>query len=226
MRTPGLFLALTIVAELIVAGSLGAEGSSGQDAQAGQKAPASLVNVGEFGENVFDLVKAKDWPKVSDKFKDLEAAVKQLAGDLKEAEKGIKRLDPIMAALGKAIAAKDQHLAMREANQVTLIAADLIEPFNPQVPAAVTRLDYFGRELEIWVADKDLGKLKSAGEAMIKVWEKLHPTVKTRGGEAEAKKFEALMIQVAAAKTIEDYGRLATPILDEVDNLEKVFKKR
>jgi hypothetical protein len=199
--------------------------AGGTSAQADQKPPASLVDVGEFGENIYDLAKAKDWPKVNDKFKALEAAAKQLGGDLKGAEKGVKRLDHVLAALGKAIAAKDQQVTMREANQVTLIAADLIEPFNPQVPPAVTRLDHYGRELEIWVTAKDLGKLKAAGEALVKVWEKLHPMVKTRGGDAEAKKFNALMAQVAAARTVEDYGRLVTPILDEVDNLERVFKK-
>ena len=36
-----------------------------------------------------------------------------------------------------------------------MIAADLIEPFNPQVPAAITRLDYYGRELEIGSAALD-----------------------------------------------------------------------
>src|SRR5205085_9308243 len=110
--------------------------------------------------------KAKDWAKVAEKRKALEDAAKQLPADLKGADKGIKRLDAARAALAKAIAAKDQQLTMREANQVTLIAADLIEPFSPPVPAAVTRLDYYGRELEIWSTAKDLAKLKATGDAM------------------------------------------------------------
>ena len=113
------------------------------------------------------------------------------------------------------------------ANQVTLIAADLVEPFNPQVPAAVTRLDFYGRELEIGVAAKDsagrLAGLKVTGDLLRQTWDKIQPAVKAKGGEAEAKKFSGLMTKLGAAKSVEDYGKLVTPILDEVDNLEKVF---
>jgi hypothetical protein len=191
-----------------------------------QQPPASLVDVGEFGENIYDLAKAKDWANVGQKMKALEDAAKKLASDLKGAEAGQKRLGMTLKALGKAVTAKDEQATKREANQVTLIAADLIEPFNPEVPAAVTRLDYYGRELEIWVLAKDTAKLKATGDAMRKAWEKLQAAVKTKGGNAEAKRFNRLMDQVTAAKTVDDYARITTPILDEVDNLEKVFKKK
>ncbi|HYV39862.1 MAG TPA: hypothetical protein VE988_29500 [Gemmataceae bacterium] len=72
---------------------------------------------------------------------------------------------------------------------------------------------------------KDLGKLKSTTSAIRKSWDELLPTVKARGGEAEAKRFSALVTQAEAAKTVEDFGKVFTPILDEVDNLEGVFKK-
>jgi hypothetical protein len=192
----------------------------------GQQPPAALVDVGEFGENIYDLTKAKDWAKVSQKMKALEDAAKKLARDLKGEEAGQKRLAVALKALGKAIGAKDEQATKREANQVTLIAADLIEPFNPEIPAAVTRLDYYGRELEIGVLAKDTAKLKATGEAMRKAWDKLQPSVKAKGGAAEAKRFNGLMGQVATAKTVDDYARITAPILDEVDNLEKVFKKK
>ena len=41
---------------------------------------------------------------------------------------------------------------------------------------------------------------------------------------AEAKKFDALVAQVESAKTSADYARAATPVLNEVDNLEKLFR--
>jgi hypothetical protein len=179
-----------------------------------QKVPESLVNVGEFGENAYDLAKAGDWPKVNDKVKALKDAMEEQ-----------KRLGEVLGALAKAAAAKDKLATMREANQITKIAADLSEPFNPEIPAGVTRLDFYGRELELGTATKDKTQLKAAAEGLRKDWDKLRAGVKSKGGDAEAKRFEALLTSVEAAKTIEDYGKLVMPILDEVDNLEKVFKK-
>lgn len=198
----------------------------GQTQARGQQPPVSLVDVGEFGENIYDLAKAKDWTKIADKMKELDGAAKKLTTDLKTPAPAQKRLAPTLVALAKAVAAKDELGIKRQANQVTLIAADLIEPFNPEVPAAVTRLDYYGRELEISVAAKDLATLKTTNAAMRQSWEKLQPAVTSKGGAAEAKRFSELMAQVATAKTIDDYARIVTPILDEVDNLEKVFKKK
>jgi hypothetical protein len=189
------------------------------------KVPEALANVGEYGEDLYDLVKATKWTEAAEKFKALKDAAKALPADLKETKSDKERRDGTLAALGKAVAAKDKLAAMRAANQVTLIAADLSEPFNPQLPAAVTRLDFYGRELEIGAAAKDLKQLKAAAAGLRKNWDKVRPAVKTGGGEAAVKKFDALITRVEAAKSVEDYGKLAKPILDEVDNLEKVFKK-
>jgi hypothetical protein len=190
-----------------------------------QKVPEALVDVGEFGENAYDLAKAGDWPKVNDKVEALKEAAKKLTGDLKDAKAEHKRLGEVLTALAKAAAAKDKLAAMREANQITKIAADLSEPFNPQVPAGVARLDFYGRELELGTATKDKTQLKAAAEGLRKNWDKLRAGVTAKGGAAEAKRFDALVTSVETAKTVEDYGKLVTPILDEVDNLEKVFKK-
>jgi hypothetical protein len=190
-----------------------------------QKVPESLVNVGEFGENAYDLAKAGDWPKVNEKVEALKDQTKKLSGDLKDAKAEHKRLGEVLSALAKAAAAKDKLATMRQANQITKIAADLSEPFNPEIPAGVTRLDFYGRELELGTATKDKTQLKAAAEGLRKDWDKLRAGVKSKGGDAQAKRFDALLTSVEMAKTIEDYGKLVMPILDEVDNLEKVFKK-
>src|SRR5438445_12452470 len=82
----------------------------------GQPPPASLVDVGEFGENIYDLAKAKDWANVSQKMKALNDAAQKLAADLKGAEAGLKRLGSTLKALGNAVAAKDEQATKREAN--------------------------------------------------------------------------------------------------------------
>jgi hypothetical protein len=214
----------TLITMLMVLPSLhgNAQNAAGQVKQA----PSSLVEVGDVGENIYDLAKTKEWPKVTEKLKTLQAAALKLNTDLKGVSAELKRLTETIKALSTAVAAKDEHATKRQANQVTFIAADLIGPFNPEVPSAVTKLDFYGRELEIWGAVKDTAKLKVAGDAVRQTWDKLQPAVKAKGGTTEAKKFSELMTQLAAAKTVEDYARLTTPILDEVDNLEHVFKKK
>jgi hypothetical protein len=188
-----------------------------------QTAPKSLADVGEFGENLYDEAKANDWAKASAKHQDLQKAATELAVEMKGAD--LRRLDAAVTAIGRAVAAKDRAAAMRQANQVTLIAADLNEPFKPQIPSAVTRLDVYGRELEMGAEAKDQTQIKAAVAGLRKNWDSVKAAVRAKGGNAEARKFDGLVMQAEAVKTPEAAAKVAKPILDEVDNLEKVFAK-
>lgn len=189
------------------------------------KVPKSLVDAGEFGENIYDMAKANNWTKAATTLASLKNAIKQLHADLAGSNAGVDQLDKTVATLDQAIAAKDRQAAMREANQVTRIVADVTAPFNPRVPIEVTRLDYQGRELEVWAGAKDSTRLKATADEMQRTWEGLRPQVESHGGSSVAKRFNDLVAQVEAAKTADEYARLAKPILDEVDHLEKVFEK-
>jgi seryl-tRNA synthetase len=186
---------------------------------------AVIAEVGELGENIYDLAKDKDWTAVAGKLTSLKKEAESLQSQVKEAKEAKDQLSKSIAALEKAVGAKDQQVTMQEANAVTLIAANLTEPFHPEVPVDITRLDYYGRELEIWSAVKNEAKLKEAADALQKTWDKVCPSVKQHGGTAEAKTFDGLMLKLKAAKSPGQYKSIATPILDEVDNLEKVFTK-
>lgn len=187
--------------------------------------PASLVNAGEYGENIYDYAKANNWAKATARLAALKGAAKQLRGDLQGSSAGEDELESNIAALDKVMAAKDRPATLREANQTTRIVADMTAPFNPPVPIEVTRLDYEGRELEIWAEAKETSKLKATVDEMRRTWDAVRPRIEARGGAVEAKKFGELVARVEAAKTPDEYTRLSTPILDEVDNLEKVFEK-
>ena len=210
---------------LTVAACLAEDGELWSAQEKGKAIPTSLMEVEKLGEHSYDEVKSQLWDKAGSTFISLQTAAKKLPDDVKLSDADKKRLDTELTNLEKALNAKNRAAGMRAANQITLIGADLVEPFGPNVPADVTRLDHYGRELEIWVEAKDLGKLKSTTSAIRKCWDKLQPAVKARSGEAEAKRFSALVAQAERAKTVEDFGKVFTPILDEVDNLEGVFKK-
>jgi hypothetical protein len=184
--------------------------------------PTSLADAGEYGENVYDYAKANDWKNAAVKLAALKAAAKQVGTDVKNDGVAVDRLDGHVAALERAVSSKDRQATMREANQVTLNVADMTTAYRLSVPVEVTKLDYYGRELEVWAQAQDADKLQATGREMRRTWDALRPSIEARSAPT-AKKFDALVARVEVAKTPADYARVATPVLDEVDNLEKLF---
>jgi hypothetical protein len=187
-----------------------------------ESVPASLANAGEYGENIYDYAKANDWKMADAKLTALKDAIKQVHTDVKNQSRSVDHLDTNVAALDRAVAAKDRQATMREANQVTFEVANMTTAYKPSVPVEVSKLDYYGRELEVWAQARDANKLQATAREMRQTWDSLRPTI-TAKSATEAKKFDALVAQVESAKTPADYERVATPVLDEVDNLEKLF---
>lgn len=183
--------------------------------------PRVLVDAGEFAENIYDHAKAKDWTKADEKLARLEKA----AADLKTQNLSTAQITETTNALSTAVKAKNELDAMREANQATFLIAGQTAKFNLKVPVEVIKLDYYGREIERLAMTKDEAKLKSTAAAMRQTWNAVKPKVEAKGASKEAAKFESLVAQTEKAASVADYAKVATPILDEVDNLEKVFEK-
>ena len=185
--------------------------------------PVSLSDAGEYGENVYDYAKANDWKNAHVKLAALKEAIKKVRSDVKNQSAVLDRLDTNVVALDRAVKARDRQSAMEEANQVTLGVANITAAYKLSVPVEVTKLDYYGRELEVWAQVKDANKLQATAREMRATWDSLRPTIAAKSA-TEAKKFDALVAQVESAKTPGDYARVATPVLNEVDNLEKLFQ--
>lgn len=183
------------------------------------KVPAALTDVGEFGENIYDAAKANNWKTANAKLTELKAAAQKMADE----KIGSTEFEATLGKLEKAVAAKDKTSTLIEANQLTLDAANLTAEYNPAVPVEVVKLDYYGRELEIWSAAKDEAKLGETARMIRQNWDAVKAKIEAKGGKKESATFESLVVKTDTAKTPADYAKLATPILDEVDNLEKVF---
>jgi uncharacterized protein YcbX len=149
--------------------------------------------------------------------------VKNVRAAVQNQSAAVDRLDTNVAALDRAVTAKDRQAAMREANQVTLDVANMTTAYKLIVPVEVTRLDYYGRELEVWAQAQDANKLQATAREMRRTWDSLRPSVEKHKA-TEAKRFDALVAQVESARAPADYARVATPVLNEVDNLEKLFQ--
>ena len=187
-----------------------------------ESVPTSLSNASEYGENIYDYAKANDWKNAGAKLAALKDEVKQVRTDVKNQSSAVQQLDTHVAAVDRAVTAKDRKATMREANQVTLDVANMASAYKLSVPVEVTKLDYYGRELEVWAQAQDANKLQATGRDMRQTWDSLRPTI-TAKSATETKKFDSLVAQVESVKKPADYARVATPVLNEVDNLEKLF---
>lgn len=183
------------------------------------KVPVSLINAGEFGENIYDAAKTGDWKTANAKLNELKTAAKTMT----EEKIGSTNFETTLGKLEKTVAGKEKTATLIEANQITLEVANLTAKYNPAVPVEVVKLDFYGRELEIWAAEKNEAKLQETAKQIRQNWDAVKAKIEAKGGNKEAAAFENLVVKTDAAKTPADYAKLATPILDEVDNLEKVF---
>lgn len=187
------------------------------------KIPVSLTKIGENGEAVYDAAKIDDWTKATASLTSLENAAKQMSSEMRG--NNTSALDSNITALREAVTAKNRLAAMQEANSITLAAAKLTAQYKPKVPVEITLLDYYGRELEIGAAANNTAKLQATTAQMRQTWDTVRPSIQAHGGSTQAQQFDSLVARVQAAKSPTEYGRLATPVLDQVDNLEKVFNR-
>lgn len=145
------------------------------------------------------------------------------AQDLSGAPNERGQLDATTTALDHSVPHHDKSATMRDANQVTFLAAELTAPYHPKIPADVARLDFDGRELEIWSAAHNIPKLKHTAEDIHHTWDQVRPQVEAHNGQSAAKGFDALVAKVDHAHTAAQYHAVAKPLLDQVDKLENVF---
>lgn len=184
------------------------------------KVPTPLVEAGEFGENIYDAVKVGNWKAANAKLASLKTNAEKIAA----LKIGSAEFVATLMKLESAMTAKDITASLLNANLITFEVANLTAKYIPPVPVEVTRLDYYGRELEIWAQAKDEAKLKETAEMIRQNWDAVKGKIIAKGGQKVAATFEALVVKSDAAKTPADFAALAKPILDEVDNLEKVFE--
>lgn len=188
--------------------------------------PKTLIDMGEYSENIYDFTKAADWKNSEAKFNQLKSTAKRAHLDVKKENLDQSALDTTIDTLEKDIIARDRHASMREANQMTLIVINLTSSYPQSIPPEITKLDYYGRELEIWAAVNDIKKLHVIAQEMRRTWEGIRPLLEARGDITEAKKFENLIVQIEHAKSASDYSNLAKLVLEEVDNLENIFNTK
>jgi hypothetical protein len=203
------------------AGAVTAGGSaSSAAAQPAHAIPRAVEEAGAFGESLYDAAKAGDWTTANAALDSLRTAVSQLPADAPSGTRAT--LTALLDSLTGDIQGKRRLPAQMHANRVTYASADLLRPYAPPTPVEVVLLDYEGRELEIWAAQNDRAKLAQTKQDLRRLWDEVRPQVASRN-PTQAKHTDDLVVRIEQATTPAQIRGLATPFLDEVDLLEKVF---
>jgi len=182
----------------------------------------AIANFGEYSENIYDFAKANQWNKADRRLNLLRKSSQALNSTGSLASKISDRLN----ALTQSVGARNKLASMQDANELTAYGAKLKDPLEPLVPTEVILLDYFGRKLEVSALAGDLGQLKIDTGKTRKTWNAVRDDLVQSGGQKEAQKFDRLLNRLDVAQSPNQYGRNALVLLEEVDNVEKVFENQ
>jgi signal transduction histidine kinase len=206
-------------------GSIGAMAPHDSVAHVAGRVPRSILAIGELGETAYDMVRSADWTSAHSAVDSLRAVLTEAQASRTIADSSLGLVTTALDGLDWAVTGRDSGKALREANRLTQLGAELSRRYAPSVPADVALLDYEGRELQIWADVGDSVRLRETALALRQGWNTVRPGVEARGGRRQADHFEALVAQVEGARNPAAYRRLAEPVLDAVDTLEQVFAR-
>ena len=207
------------VSTKLAAATTSADSEAVADSIGSSGVPTAVADVGTYGEDLYDAVKLSDWAKATAILDSVTTSAKTLRANEKT------EIASALNILHSAVPAHQRNTAIESANEVTRLAAAFSEAYHPKTPPDIVRLDYYGRELEIWAARGDTARLATTRGLLEQSWISVKSSVISHGGTTAAAHTDALVKRLAAAHSAADYSRLATPILDVVDELEKPFEK-
>ena len=96
--------------------------------------------------------------------------------------------------------------------------------FPKKIPIEVTLLNYYERELEIWIPTENKPWLGKTAKKISRTWLSIRPLVLSHGNKIEVHKFDILMVTLNQASLFNDYIEITTLLQREQDNLERVFQ--
>jgi hypothetical protein len=181
--------------------------------------------IGNAGD-IYDKVKANHWKHLDKKLNSIVKVEQLLPSVTPEKDMPYyKNLMGVTSDLERAIASQDRIVAMKSANKVMMLCARLAEAHNSPVPINVAVIGYCGRKLEILSETENVLDLSDTVAKLHLSWQQLIPLVSANGGLKEVKRFAEVMKHLESAKTPDEYGRLASSVVEQIDIIEKMFRR-
>ena len=186
--------------------------------------PAALFDVSEDSEDLYDQAFAANWKKASAALAKISRDDARLLRTQPSLHARSARIGALITAVKRQIAAQDRPAALRDINQMTRLTIEMSAAYTEPIPVAVSLLDFYGRELQLWAIADNSAHLKSTLSALQTTWQSVRPQVVARPhGANAARAFDAMVARAHAAQTPAKIAKVAPPLLEEVDRLENVF---
>ncbi|KAB0666800.1 hypothetical protein F6V25_05135 [Oryzomonas japonica] len=194
--------------------------------------PVPNASVNEFeilignARDIYEKSKTNHWKHLDKKINSIIKAEQSISGIMHDKDMPYyKNLMGATSDLERAVAAQDRIVSMKSANKIMLLGARLAETSSAATPINVAVIGFCGRKLEILAETENVFELSDTVSKLHLAWQQLIPQVTARGGIKEVKKFAEIMKRFEVAKTPDEYGKLAAAVVDQVDIIEKIFKK-
>lgn len=201
------------------------EDQAAVDGLAEREVPEVVRELETQAVETYNTVKAGNWQEARDDVAWFEDALRRVDREVKGEPTLREDLQDAVVNLRRAVANEDRANAMAYANRISRIAGYMRAPMEARVPASVTLLDYYGRELELWSMAGNNEMLQVSARGLAGVWGNLRPLVVTEGGQDAAQRFDAAVSQVAAAQTPEQYAQAVGAVQSGAESVEQVFTR-
>lgn len=203
-------------------------GTSAQAAAAASTVPASLKRAETAAEDVIGFLEKGQPAKSKAEAKLLrDLAHGRAATDLRKA--GVPRAS--IAAFGQR-ADRTARLSLgggsalavsQAANHVSQLMPGFYARFKDPVPAAVLKLDYLDRQVQLDAKAGQRAKLRRTVSDLATTWRQLRPALVGAGGSPVAKAYDGHVAALKRGGTATAVQKQAIRGLDIVDQMEKVF---
>ena len=177
-------------------------------------AAAELHDIGEAAEALFDAAWAGDWT----------TAGRQVAA-LQRSSRRDPLIDALLKRLEASTATRDRFAVLKIANELTRVAVERTPEHPGGPPRSISWLDVHGRSLRVAVDEGDAVQTTAASVEIQRAWDLARPRVVARGGEKEAAEVDATVGRITKGAPVDEMGRLAAELLEQVDELEHVFER-
>jgi hypothetical protein len=188
-----------------------------------EQPPYELVQVGASAEELFDAAYATDWSAADEAVRSMSQAQGDLPTNLPQADL-VAQLETYLHAVRAHVRSHERAATMDDANRITRLVTDVSDRYQEQVPNDVKLLGFYGRALEVGLAQHNTVALTKAAADVESTWNALRPTLEQRGKSDEVQRFTDIVVELDAAKRPADFVAPARAELAETDNLEKLFQ--